>query len=205
MPRIALFAGLVGVYAVSSGCAAVFGSKQKNFELQSYPQGAEVMTDGNRLGATPMRATLSNLKEHTFVFRKEGYKDATCTLTKGAGGGWIVLDVLFGLVPVIIDAATNSWTQTQGDSCNTSLEPLAGPVPAAVPASAPVGAVPSQPTTPQLVDAVPTGANWIASEQARVYYQVGCPAASNILPSDRLYYRNEQSLVNAGFVKASTC
>jgi hypothetical protein len=107
-----------------SGCAAVLGSKQKDFDLHSTPQGADVFLDANRLGATPLKVKLSNMAEHTFVFRKEGYKDATCTLAKGTGAGWVVFDVLTGLVPIVIDAATNSWSQTKGSTCSGALEPL---------------------------------------------------------------------------------
>jgi PEGA domain len=115
---------LLTVSVPLTGCAAVFGSKQKDFDLQSAPQGAEVYLDGNRLGTTPVKIKLSNQKGHTFVYKKEGYKDATCTLTKGTGAGWVILDVLGGLVPVVIDAATNSWSQTKGNSCSGNLEPI---------------------------------------------------------------------------------
>jgi hypothetical protein len=107
-----------------TGCAAIFGTKQKDFDLQSTPQGADVYLDGNHLGTTPVKVQLSNQKEHTFVYKKEGYKDATCTLAKGTGAGWVVLDVLAGLVPVVIDAATNSWSQTKGASCPGAMEPV---------------------------------------------------------------------------------
>jgi hypothetical protein len=112
------------VFALT-GCAAVLGSKQKSFDLHSTPQGADVFLDGNRLGTTPVKVKLSNQSEHTFVFKKEGYKDATCTLSKGTGAGWVIFDVLTGLVPIVIDAATNSWSQTKGSSCSGALEPLA--------------------------------------------------------------------------------
>lgn len=107
-----------------TGCAAVLGTKQKNFDLQSTPQGAEVYLDGNHLGTTPVKVQLSNQKEHTFVYKKEGYKEATCTLSRGTGAGWVILDVVVGLVPVVIDAATNSWSQTKGSTCSGSLEPI---------------------------------------------------------------------------------
>jgi len=121
--RIAVL-GVVAVALLSSGCAAVLGAKQKDFDLTSTPQGADVFLNGNRLGTTPVKAKLSNTEAHTFVFKKAGFKDATCQLSKGTGGGWVVLDVLTGLVPVIIDAATGSWSQTKGNSCSGALEPV---------------------------------------------------------------------------------
>lgn len=97
----------LGVFGLT-GCAAILGTKQKDFDLRSDPQGAEVYLNGNRVGTTPVKVKLSNQATHTFVFKKEGYKDATCTLTRGTGAGWVVFDVLTGLVPIVIDAATNS-------------------------------------------------------------------------------------------------
>jgi hypothetical protein len=121
-PGCGLLTGLALVVGLS-GCAAILGSKQKDFSLTSQPAGAAVYLDGNRLGTTPLKVKLSNQAEHTFVFRRQGYEETSCTLSKGTGGGWVVLDIITGLVPVIIDAATGSWSQTKGDSCNGNLEP----------------------------------------------------------------------------------
>jgi hypothetical protein len=119
--RSLLFTG--GMLALT-GCAAVLGRSEKNFDLQSNPQGAEVYLNGNRLGITPVKARLDNHQTHTFVYKKEGFKDASCTLSKGTGGGWVVLDIVSGLIPIVIDAATNSWSQTKGSTCSGSLEPV---------------------------------------------------------------------------------
>ncbi|HEU5303909.1 MAG TPA: PEGA domain-containing protein [Gemmatimonadales bacterium] len=120
MRTIVLTSGILAL----TGCAAVLGSSEKDFDLQSSPQGAEVYLDGNRLGTTPVKVRLDNHKTHTFVYKKEGYKDASCTLTKGTGGGWVVLDILSGVIPVVVDAATNSWSQTKGSACSSMLEPI---------------------------------------------------------------------------------
>ncbi len=58
------------------------------------------------------------------MFRKEGYKEASCTLMRSTGAGWVILDILGGLIPVAIDAATGSWNQTKGSSCSGKLEPM---------------------------------------------------------------------------------
>ncbi len=151
---------LLALALLATGCAAIFGTKQKPFDLQSNPSGADVYLDGTRLGTTPLKSQLSNQKEHTFVFRKTGYKEVSCTLARGTDGGWVVLDILAGLVPVIIDAATNSWSQTKGSGCVGSLEPLdeAPPVPAVAvqptdgAATAPARASNPSPSTQQPAD-----------------------------------------------------
>lgn len=109
-----------------SGCAAIFGSKEKDFDFNSNPVGATVTVDGQPAGTTPVRMHLSNLKDHVIVFHRDGYSDATCVLSRGTDAGWVILDVLGGLIPVIVDAATNSWSQTKGSGCTQQLVPTHG-------------------------------------------------------------------------------
>jgi hypothetical protein len=99
--------------------------------LQSREHGPEAGI--GRLGTTPVQVKLDNHKTHTFTYRLEGYKEASCTLTRGTGGGWVIADVLLGLVPVVIDAATNSWSQTKGSHCSGNMERLTGPAMAYAP------------------------------------------------------------------------
>ena len=188
---------------VLSGCAAVLGTKQKDFSLNSAPPGADVYLNGNRLGQTPVRVKLSNQATHTFVFKREGFRESTCTLNRGTGAGWVILDVLTGLVPIIIDAATGSWSQTKGEGCTQSLEPLAGAQPVVTRGAQ---AVPQKPASrPVLVDDVPKGTNWIANAQTRMYYRVGCPVTVGIPEASRLYYGSESSLEAAGFIRSEEC
>lgn len=219
---------VIAVLVLCTGCAAIFGSKEKNFDLRSHPDGAEVFLDGARLGTTPFKVNLSNQKEHTFVFRMAGYKETQCTLSKGTGGGWVIADILMGLVPVIIDAATNSWSQTKGSGCLGQLEPTVGRIPAAVAAiaPAPAAAPPSAPTVqvseqvaaPAPVPAsaplpevpidprVPPLANFVASISTRWYYPVTCAVWVNqVAPQDRFYYRTERAAEADGYVHTRQC
>ncbi len=191
-----------------SGCAALFGAKQKDFDLRSQPEGADVYLDGNRLGSTPIQVKLSNLANHTFVFRKEGYKEASCTLTRGTDGGWVVLDILAGLVPVIIDAATNSWSQTKGDGCMRGLEPVAGaartaaaPAAAPAPAAADAAGAPRRSADLQPRDdaPVPPGTRFIGDAQTKAYYSIDCPAVDSIKAGYRFYFRSEAGAQAGGY------
>jgi len=209
---------------MGSGCAAVLGSHQKTFDLQSNPQSADVFVDGNRLGSTPLQVKLDNHKNYTFVFRKEGYKDASCTLNKSTGAGWVIFDVLTGLVAVVIDAATNSWSQTQGSHCTGSLEQVqpasqlssgppaprphledapAPPADAAVTASLPV--TPPRPGTIRYLD-VPPGTRYVADTEKKVYYMVGCvDRVEQIHPENRYFYRTEGAAQADGYLRAPDC
>ena len=219
----------VSLLPLLAGCAAVLGSKEKEFDLRSDPAGAEVYLDGARLGTTPTLAKLSNMKEHTFVFRKEGYKEASCTLTRGTGGGWVIFDVLTGLVPIVIDAATNSWSQTQGKGCTGQLQALPQPVAAAPrdssPAEQPVSQAaplaPVQPATPvRAASAVaqpgtsrpvvgftklPLGTNYVGDTRIHVYYPLGC-AAQHAIPADfQVFFQSADGATRDGFVPSGDC
>ena len=61
-------------------------------------------------------------KTYTIEFRKEGYKSKLVNITNHIGAGWIILDVLGGLIPVIIDAATGAWYELDQKNVNTILE-----------------------------------------------------------------------------------
>ncbi len=91
------------------GCATLFKQKTRAVNFNSDPQGAEIYINGNRMGRTPMPMNLSNLKSLTVTFKKDGYEDKTYIINTKIGAGWVVLDVLGGFIPVIIDAATENW------------------------------------------------------------------------------------------------
>ena len=84
-----------------TGCATILASKSKMVPLASTPSGAEVLLDGNPVGVTPMQLKVDHGKSHTVTFRKAGHRDMTCQLSAKTGAGWVVLDVLTGLVPML--------------------------------------------------------------------------------------------------------
>lgn len=117
---------LVLVTFAGSGCAALFGSKKTTIATSSDPPGADVYVDGARMGTTPISLELSSKEEHTITFKKEGYKDVSCQLARSVGAGWVVLDILGGLVPIIFDATTSSWYGLTPKVCNLPLTPEGG-------------------------------------------------------------------------------
>lgn len=115
---------LVSVAAVA--CGTLFNQSEKTVSMSSEPSEAEVWVDGNRMGMTPVTLELDNFESHTVTFRKEGYREVTCELNSSAKAGWIVLDVLGGLIPVIVDAATGEWSGISDDTCNVTLPSESG-------------------------------------------------------------------------------
>jgi hypothetical protein len=91
------------------GCGAILKGTKEGVHFTSSPDGATVIVNGVERGTTPLKLSLAAKETYTITFRKPGFEDKTVVIENHAQAGWIVLDVLFGLVPVVVDAATGGW------------------------------------------------------------------------------------------------
>ncbi len=103
------------------GCGTLFTPNTKAIPLDSNPVAAEVTVDGISHGVTPLTLELSNRESHVIQFAKEGYKTVSCELNAKTNVGIVVLDVLGGLLPLVIDVATGNWKTLEGDVCSVEL------------------------------------------------------------------------------------
>ncbi len=105
------------------GCAAILGGgNMKAINCASDPSGAKVYANGNYIGVTPTAAEVDKRKEQLFEFKLDGYQTSTRMITSSPGAGWIICDVICGLVPVIIDAATGAWMGIDQPYVSVSLD-----------------------------------------------------------------------------------
>jgi len=118
-PKI-LVLGLICIYLTS--CATLFKGTSEEVRFSSDPQRAEVWVNGAKMGETPFSLKLESKKTYTIEFKKEGFKSKAYTISNHVGAGWIVLDVLFGLVGVIVDAATGAWYSLDQKNVDAILE-----------------------------------------------------------------------------------
>jgi hypothetical protein len=124
--------GLLGISAlvlpilILPGCATLFASKRETVSFRTVPPGAEILINGNPVGTTPYQQDLQKKKEYIVTFRLAGHREVTCEIGKKVGAGWVVLDVLGGLVPIVIDAITGDWHSLDKKSCDVTLTPGAG-------------------------------------------------------------------------------
>ncbi len=105
-----------------TSCATLFHGSTDGVNFSSDPSGAKVFVNGDLLGTTPFALNLKSNKTYTLEFKKDGYETKSVLLNNSVGGGWIVLDVLGGLLPVIVDAATGDWYSLDQDHVNAILE-----------------------------------------------------------------------------------
>ena len=107
---------------VLSGCATLFNEKAPAVSFMSEPSAAQVYVNGVEMGETPCTFKLETDKEYTIEFRKDGYQTKTYFLTNEVGAVWIVLDILGGFIPIIVDAATGDWYELSQEYVSVSLE-----------------------------------------------------------------------------------
>jgi hypothetical protein len=122
MKKIVLtITSIIALSILLTGCATLFAPKTNPLAVSSEPHGAEVYVNGFKMGTTPVELSLKPDKSYTIEFRKEGYESVTRVVNTKVGAGWIVLDVLGGFIPVIIDAATGAWNKLDQDAVNAAL------------------------------------------------------------------------------------
>jgi hypothetical protein len=117
--KLALFLTVCLVLSLTS-CATLFKGTTEEVNFGSNPTGAEVWVDGKLMGTTPINFRLITKKVYLIEFK---YQDQTKSvyLNNHVGAGWIVLDVLGGLVPVIIDAVTGAWYSFDQSNVNVDF------------------------------------------------------------------------------------
>jgi hypothetical protein len=110
---------LAGLYLM--GCATVFKGSTREVAFNTEPAGAEVFVNGRKLGNTPVEVELESRVTHSIEIKKAGYAPHTLVITNNLGAGWVVLDVLFGLWPALIDLATGAWFNLDRDQVFANL------------------------------------------------------------------------------------
>lgn len=118
--KILLSASII-LLVFATSCATLFAPNTRAISTSSTPDGAEVFVNGFKMGITPIELQLKPDKGYNIEFRKEGYQSVTRVVNTKVGGGWIVLDILGGLIPVVVDAITGDWNKFDQDSVNAAL------------------------------------------------------------------------------------
>jgi hypothetical protein len=118
---LVLFILTLVILGVSS-CATLLAPKTHPLAIKSEPKGADVYVNGVKMGVTPLELNLKADKSYTIEFRKDGYETTASIVNTKVGAGWVVLDVITGLVPVIIDAATGAWNKLDQETVDAVLK-----------------------------------------------------------------------------------
>jgi hypothetical protein len=107
--------GLLGVLlacaTLNMGCATLFKGSMSSMTIEGLPRGAEVETlDGVRVERESRDSVrLSVVDPPRAVRVKADGRVVQLPASRFVGAGWILLDILFGVVPLIVDAGSGSW------------------------------------------------------------------------------------------------
>jgi hypothetical protein len=123
--NITLFASVLGVLlsiTIFNSCATIFKGSHEDVDFNSQPSGTKVYINGEYLGKTPLQLPLLTNMSYEIEFKKSGYETKKTFITNKIGAGWIILDILGGLIPIVVDAASEDWYNLNQDNVNAILE-----------------------------------------------------------------------------------
>ncbi len=155
--RTAVIALSVLTWLAAPGCATLFNDVPQYIPVTSDPAGATVSVDGQVYGTTPLELALPVDRSYQVRVEAPGYPPQTRILMRSASVGFIVLDVMLGLVPLAIDLATGDLYNLDPEVMHFQFAPVQAapaapvvlvPVPrprasAPLPAGPPAGPAPS--------------------------------------------------------------
>lgn len=123
--RVLLNLCVVALLPALSGCGLLFGGTTQIIRATSSPDGVTVSAGmGGQDYKTPASISLERKNNYTLTFSAQGYSSQKVDLQRSIRGGIVVLDILCGLVPVIVDAATGAWYKLSPEVVNVSLAKL---------------------------------------------------------------------------------
>jgi hypothetical protein len=107
---------------ILDGCATLFHGSTDTIDFSSEPSEAVVYVNGKLMGMTPLQLRLDARQPHTIEFRRDGYRTQSYVVNSSVGSVWIILDILGGGLPIIVDAATGDWHTLDQWHIDTVLE-----------------------------------------------------------------------------------
>jgi hypothetical protein len=135
--RFAAYTLIVIVALLSSGCASIFNSGNRNIAINSQPSGAQVTVAKTNTGemlysgvATPLTVSLPPKagyfrgQHYTVSFKLAGYQSATVQIVPTISG-WYFGNILLGgaIGMVIVDPLTGSMWNLTPDKIQQNLSP----------------------------------------------------------------------------------
>jgi hypothetical protein len=104
----------------------IFNGTRQEILANSTPETSKVTTSPNTAEyQTPITLKLERKKSYSIRFERAGYSAATVEIQNHLQAGILVLDILLGLVPVVVDAATGAWYKLTPSSALVAMTRLA--------------------------------------------------------------------------------
>ena len=121
-----LFSLLAASCLMLQSCATVFSGNNANVRVPNgTPEKAKIYVDGAYVAEAPETVKIAKGKLRdgaNLTIKADGYKDQNAKVGRKMMVGWLVLDIVTGLVPAIIDLATGNIYKATPSTVKYSLE-----------------------------------------------------------------------------------
>ena len=104
------------------GCGVILGGDHEPVDVLSSPPGATVWSGHDSLGITPFRRDFERDRHYDLTFRKSGHETMTVPLERSVSGGYVLLDILCGVLPLVVDIP-NGGLQDIAESVSVQMFP----------------------------------------------------------------------------------
>ena len=126
MKKLIQFAIAFALILSVSKCATIVRGTSQDFTANSDPGGARIVVDGQDSGKTPTTLTLKRDRNHTIVFKLDGYEDVTVNLNRKLKVGSAIIGNVFswGLIGVVVDISNGSAYQLTPEQLDVTLRQI---------------------------------------------------------------------------------
>ena len=109
-------------FATSVGCATIFTGTSDSVTIQSEPSGAKIFVDGVYSGKTTVSISMKRNQDHHILIKKEGYEDATTTVTRSLN----VVSILnlTSILCWVVDVVTGAMWKFDQHGISVTLDKL---------------------------------------------------------------------------------
>lgn len=119
---------LIVITIYLSSCATILGGKRNTLNIHSgQPDSAMVFLDGVYLGQAPYKLRISKYKlQHRSMIeiKKEGYETFYYEVLRSPHIGYVVADILTGVIPLIVDVADGNIYRPNTRKIEYTLVPV---------------------------------------------------------------------------------
>ena len=104
-----IFSLSITIILFFSSCATILQGSKQNISITSDPPTAKIYVDEEYLGTGHADAKLKRNQSHTIMSKQDDYITRYITVDNHLQAGWLIADILFGILPLGIDAGTGSF------------------------------------------------------------------------------------------------
>lgn len=112
---------VIGALLPLAGCATLIRGNTQELSVSSEPKEADVYVNGLARGKTPLMLRLDRDVSYHVELRHPEFGSRVFMINRRLEAGWLILDVLCGLVPIVVDASSGAWYALEPDRIRVSL------------------------------------------------------------------------------------